>query len=121
MAVVTAACVGQQTCNIEAKCTTFHEKLQGPGAFCWDVEKRFAAKVTCSKQQQEGDVIATPSTEVAAVVGDTTSSFLADFGKEFQGTIGVCACTRAMYRHWQTWVLSLCIAVVGMSLRATLY
>ena len=35
MAVVKAACVGQNKCSVDASCATFHERLSGRGAFCW--------------------------------------------------------------------------------------
>jgi hypothetical protein len=47
MAVVSAACVGRQTCKLDASCKTFHEKLTNPGAFCWAVAKSLAVKVAC--------------------------------------------------------------------------
>ena len=52
MAVVTAACVGKQTCQVDASCKTFDERCtKGKGSFCFDVKKELAAKVTCSKRK----------------------------------------------------------------------
>ena len=47
VAVVSAACVGKQTCKLDASCNTFHEKLKNPGAFCWATTKYLAVKVAC--------------------------------------------------------------------------
>ena len=45
MAVVSGLCVGKNKCAVHASCSTFHEELQGPHAFCWDVIKHLAVKV----------------------------------------------------------------------------
>ena len=72
--------MGKQTCQVDASCKTFDETLQGKGAFCWDVKKELAAKVTCSKRSA-----ATAAAAGAIVPAAASSSFLADFGKELQG------------------------------------
>jgi hypothetical protein len=53
-AVVTAACIGKQACALDVSCSTFHEKLTNPGAFCWTVLKRLAVTVTCRKKAAVG-------------------------------------------------------------------
>eukprot|EP00935_MAST-01C_sp_MAST-1C-sp1_P002630 g2630.t1 len=47
-AVVSAACIGKNSCDIVASCSEFKERLTNPDAFCWTVAKSLAVKVTCS-------------------------------------------------------------------------
>jgi alpha-L-rhamnosidase len=93
MAVVAAACMGKQACSLDASCSTFKERLENPGAFCWDIKKRLAVKVTCKKKSA---VLAapksppqlppcTPSGPRPCTPSGPSSWFLADFGKELTG------------------------------------
>ena len=59
-AVVEARCLGKQSCLVDASCAEFHERLQGNGAFCWDVVKHLSVKVTCKKQQPLGTAARPP-------------------------------------------------------------
>ena len=61
MAVVTAACVGKNTCTLDASCATFHEILIGPDAFCWTVAKHLAVKVSCKKSSATLEAAAPPA------------------------------------------------------------
>jgi hypothetical protein len=80
MDVVSQLCLHKQTCSVSATCTEFHEALSGKSAFCWDVKKSLAVKVTCSKSGSTSAVSHAPPPPP-----QNTTSFLADFGKELQG------------------------------------
>ena len=86
---MSAACLGKQTCKVDARCEAFHEKLGNPGAFCWGTKKSLAVKVGCemgetaSATQAAGRPVLAPASES----GRNASWFLADFGKELQGGV----------------------------------
>ena len=94
-AVVSGLCLGKQSCLVDASCAEFHERLQGNGAFCWDVVKHLSVKVTCKKQQPLGTAArppppppvpnCTPTGPRPCTPSGPSSAFLADFGKELTG------------------------------------
>lgn len=98
MAVITALCVGKASCKVPASCSTFHEQKQPQnGAFCWDVVKHLAVKVSCKKKilaEATASAVAagapptppcTPTGPRPCTPTGPSSAFLADFGKELTG------------------------------------
>ena len=99
MAVVKSLCAGKAKCAVPASCQTFHEqKSPAKGAFCWDVVKRLAVKVSCKKAADDyahADAAGRPAPAPLPACTATgprpctpsgpSSSFLADFGKELSG------------------------------------
>ena len=88
VAVVSAACLGNRTCKVDARCQAFHEKLGNPGAFCWATKKSLAVKVACKTAAAAAQVADRPALAPAvSESGRNSSWFLADFGKELQGGV----------------------------------
>eukprot|EP01046_Picozoa_sp_COSAG06_P023084 COSAG06_NODE_1818_length_8294_cov_40.638560_5_plen_735_part_00 len=99
MEVVKGLCAGKAKCTVPASCSTFHEqKSPQKGAFCWDVVKHLAVKVSCKKKSSAevtaSAVVAAPPPPVPTCTPTgprpctptgPSSAFLADFGKELTG------------------------------------